>query len=83
MTLEELYFLDGFKRVVAIHDMTLDERDDICEKFDHCDYCPMALIYDSKPYCTEPPFLLRSHILIAKGGKFRTLEEYKNVQKNN
>ena len=82
MTLEELYVLEGFKRLEAIEDMSMDERDDICEKFDHCDYCPMALIYDRKPYCAEPPFFFRMQILLAKGGKFRSLEEYKNAEKN-
>ena len=82
MTLEELYFLDGFKRLEAINDMTIDERDDICETFEHCDYCPMALIYEvyngPRAYCTEPPFLFRAKMLMAKGAKFRTLEEYRN-----
>lgn len=76
---EELYKLEGLERIKAIDNMTIDERDEVCESFKSCDLCPFALIYNSRPYCAETSFLqFRVKQLIAKGGKFKTLEEVQN-----
>ena len=87
MTLEELYLLDGHIRLEAINEMSMEDIEDICDYCYDCTYCPLALIYESyngpRVYCTKPPFAFRSHMMIAKGAKFRTLEEYKiHVQRD-
>ena len=86
MTLEELYLLDGHVRLEAINEMSMDDIDEICDYCYDCIYCPLALIYESydgpRSYCTKPPFAFRSRIIMAKGAKFRTLEDYRNYLKN-
>lgn len=79
MTLKEIYELQGLERLEAIQNMTIDQRDEVCEQFTDCHLCPFALIYSSRPYCAEVSFAHRIRILMTKGGKFRTLEEVRKV----
>ena len=77
MKVKELYKLEGEERLKAIDEMTIDERDEICEMFSNCRLCPFALIHNSRPICAEVSFHYRIRLLLAKGGKFTTLEDVK------
>lgn len=73
--IKKLFSLDGLDRLAAIDELTIDERDEICESFRDCVMCPMALIYNSRPICAEVTFHYRIKRLLEKGGKFKVLED--------
>lgn len=83
MKVKELYRLSGDERLKAIDNMTVYERDDVCELFSNCMLCPFALIYNSKPICAKISFHHRIRLLLAKGGRFTTLEDVENEKIGN
>ena len=69
--IKELEYLNFIKQLSII------ERDDICDQFSDCKKCPHALIFRDKPYCGQciPSFSLRKKILA--GASFKNFEKMK------
>ena len=73
----DLFSLQGFERLKKIKELTVDESDEICELHKECRSCPIAVIYNNRPYCADIAMAYRIESVMAKGGKFTVLEEIK------
>ncbi len=74
---KKLFSLKGFQRLDVIKGLPFEVIDWICSTHD-CDYCPLAVIFKSKFYCSDmEPFYSVEGLLIL-GGKFTQSEEVIN-----
>jgi len=65
-----------------IKELSMIERDAICDQFNDCKKCPHALIFCSKPYCGQCIAYFRLKKMILMGASFKNFEEIKNETKN-
>ena len=78
---KKLFSLKGKERLNFIEGLPFDIIDEIC--FTHkCESCPLAVIFNSKAYCSDMGAFYRVDGLLELGGKFIESEEVTNEETN-
>ena len=72
---EKLFLLQGKERLDIIADLPYYIIDEICENYKDCRLCPLAVIFNSKPYCSDVTSFYLVNSLLKMGGKFTESEE--------
>lgn len=72
---KKLFSLKGKERLDFIEDLPFDITEDICFNHKSCKNCPLAVIFNSKAYCSDMVAFYRVDGLLKIGGKFTELGE--------
>ena len=75
---KKLFSLRGKERLDFIEDLPFDITVDICFNHKSCKNCPLAVIFNSKAYCSDIVSFYRVGRLLELGGKFTESGEISN-----
>ena len=74
----DLFKFQGKDRLKKIKDLSLEESDEICLHYKKCESCPVAVFFNSRPYCSDSVSSFRIDRILSMGGKFTQSEEVTN-----
>lgn len=75
---QKLFSLKGKERLHVIENLPFDITEDICFSHKSCKNCPLAVIFNSKVYCSDMQAFYRVDGLLELGAKFTESGEVSN-----